>query len=260
MEAIKKYPNHYVLMLLQSLAAVNGVFFTPGLPSMAKFFDVSANQMQMTIYLFVLAYAVGQLFAAPLAERIGERKTLAIGNSLAIIGALFSGLSGMFGSFNLLMIARFVTALGASFGYALTFSLINHFYKPEQARKIVPKVALGLMFLPFVSVFFSGFLEEYLGWESCFYFMTVYSALVFILAMTLPESPRGACQTIANDLRAYWRAVKTIKLPLYSIMIGLCVGTFYVFVGIAPFVVIDVMQIPSSMYGVYNLILTAGLQ
>lgn len=54
----------YILLLLISFASVNAVLFTPGLPEIASFFNLSNDQAQLTISLFLIGYAGGQLVYA----------------------------------------------------------------------------------------------------------------------------------------------------------------------------------------------------
>jgi len=166
-------------LLFCSVYAVAALLFTPAIPHLSTFFDVTANEVQLTIYLYLLGYACGQLIYGPLSNRIGRKPAIYIGLSIAVVGALLCGLAGVSHSFALLLIARVLLALGAACGYALTFTIIHDYYDHEQARKVIPKVAVGWVVLPYLGITLGGFLVQYLGWMSTFYFLTLYVLVIF---------------------------------------------------------------------------------
>jgi hypothetical protein len=54
-------PNLLTLILLISFGSVGATLFTPGLPAIAHYFQVSIASTQLTVTLFLIGYAVGQL-------------------------------------------------------------------------------------------------------------------------------------------------------------------------------------------------------
>lgn len=54
-----KEPFLLTLLLLVSYPSVGPVLFTPALPAIAQFFDVSSSIAQLTITLFLIGYAIG---------------------------------------------------------------------------------------------------------------------------------------------------------------------------------------------------------
>lgn len=69
-------PQFMILLFLVSFASVGAVLFTPALPSITSFFQVSVGQAQLTITSYLIGYALGQLPYGPLANRFGRKKTL----------------------------------------------------------------------------------------------------------------------------------------------------------------------------------------
>ena len=257
-----KKPSLLTLSLLISLAAVGALFFTPGIPHMADEFGISPNVTQFTIILYLVGYAIGQLFYGPISKKYGRKGSLFIGLTIATIGSLLCALSEPFGAFWLLLISRFIMAIGAACGYALTFTIIADAYSPDDSKHVIPKVAMGLSVFPFGSVIIGGFLVQFLGWSSTFYFLTLYCLFLMYLTSRLPEtgSPsKDASIHPAQIIKDYAAVLKYGKLTIFSLVIAGCVGIFYIFAGTSPFLAIHGMGVKSYQFGLLNVIVTVGV-
>ncbi|WP_420421949.1 MFS transporter [Simkania sp.] len=253
-------PSLLTLALLLSLAAVGALFYTPALPQLTRFFHVSPNMVQLTVMTYLIGYAVSQLCYGPLSKQYGRKRAIYIGLALAFLGSLGCGLSSLFHSFWLLVIARFIMAFGAAVGYALTFTILNDYYSVEERRKLIPIVAIGMMLLPYGSVVLGGFIVEYLGWDIVFYVFCLYTVYVFLLARRLPETANNSNQPyrLKETLKDYVAVLKFPQLTLFSLIIGCCVAVFYIFSSVAPFLAIHVMSLTEGKFGLMNVIPILG--
>jgi DHA1 family bicyclomycin/chloramphenicol resistance-like MFS transporter len=123
------------LLLLISFASVNAVLFTPALPIIAKFFVISDSAAQLTISWFLIGYTLGQLLYGPLANRFGRKPALYIGITLQIASSLLCALSSSFHHYLILVIGRFLLALGSGVGLKMTFTLVNESFEPKIASQ-----------------------------------------------------------------------------------------------------------------------------
>src|ERR1700722_17132527 len=114
----------YILLLLISFPAVGTVLFTPGLPNIAQFFNVSTGAAQLGVTVYLIGFALGQLPYGPLANCFGRKPSLRAGLIIAAFGALLCVLAGEIKSFPLLISARFIQALGAAAGLKIIFTMI----------------------------------------------------------------------------------------------------------------------------------------
>ena len=121
----KTNPSTFILVLLISYAAVSAVLFTPALPEIMQSLGTNHAGIQLTVAIFLLGYAFGQLIYGPLANRFGRKGALYIGFTMALIGDVISLAACLSGSLLFLVLGRFITALGACSGYTLTCTIIN---------------------------------------------------------------------------------------------------------------------------------------
>ena len=123
-----KKPHLACLMLLIGFPSVATVFISPALPQIGSFYHISPAYTQQLMSLFVVGYAIGQLFYPPIANRFGRKIAIYSGLVLYLFACLVC-LAGIYSHiFSLLLIGRLLMALGASVGMAITFTIINDFY------------------------------------------------------------------------------------------------------------------------------------
>src|SRR5690349_18525902 len=110
---IKSSPSFLTLLLMISFASVNAVLFTPALPAIADFYAISDSEAQLTITLFLIGYAVGQLIYGPIANRFGRKPALYAGIILQIISSLLCVFAGIIHVYSILVLGRLFLALGS---------------------------------------------------------------------------------------------------------------------------------------------------
>ena len=59
-----KKPHILSLMLLSAFAVMGAIILTPALPEVSRFFNTTVGTTQLTITIFLLGYAGGQLIYA----------------------------------------------------------------------------------------------------------------------------------------------------------------------------------------------------
>lgn len=252
----------FTLLLLISFASVNAVLFTPGLPNIAHYFRIGVDDAQHTISLFLIGYALGQLMYGPIANRFGRKPALYFGISLQIFSSLLAVFSGFIHQYYVLMLARFLLALGASVGLKITFTLVNECYPPKIAAQKISYLILAFAITPGLSVALGGVLNAFFGWQSCFYAGAAYGLILFYLSTRLPET-KVVLDKNALKLKhlsiAYWSQFKNTQLIAGGLLMGCAACFVYVFAALAPFIAINLHGMTSIQYGFANLLPSLGL-
>jgi DHA1 family bicyclomycin/chloramphenicol resistance-like MFS transporter len=253
---------YLTLILLISFASVNATLFTPALPSIAQFFNVSNNMVQHTITWFLIGYAFGQLIYGPLANRFGRKPALYAGISLQIISSLLCVYSSAVHSFELLVFARFMLALGSGVGLKMTFTLVNECCEQKTAGKTTSYLMLAFAVTPGLGVALGGYLNAHFNWTSCFYAGAAYGLLLLLLVTQLPET----LKTVNKDalklnylMNGYGAQFKNVKLIVGGLLMGGATSFFYAFAALAPFIAINIYGLNSAEYGSANIIPCVGL-
>jgi multidrug resistance protein len=220
---------------------------------------MSSSAAQFAITIFLIGYAIGQLPYGPLSNKIGRKPTLFIGLGISIVGSLVCGVSD---TFWMLIGGRILTALGASVGLMLTYTIVSDVYNPEQARKKLAFVSLAFAIAPGAAVALGGVLTQFISWESTFFCQALYGVVLLLLSTRLPETSSSLSTepyTLKLILDSYLRRCNNLKLVICSLIQGSCTSFVYVFAALAPFMVIHLLGKSPSVYGMLNLIPSAGM-
>ena len=261
MHPVKSLP-FFTLMLLISFAAVNAVLFTPALPNITEFLGISKSQAQLTISLFLMGYAFGQLVYGPIANRYGRKPALYGGIITQIFSSFLCVIAGKMQSYEGLVIARLLLALGSGVGLKMTFTLVNECYEPKAASQKISYLLLAFAITPGLSVALGGWLNQHFGWASCFYASALYGIWLLVLITRLPET-LAKKDYHAFELKhltgAYIAQFRNKMVLVGGCLIGSSSCFLYVFSAIAPFVAIQMLGMNSADYGFANLIPSIGL-
>ena len=98
--------NTLLFILLGAIAAMTPLaidMYLPAMPNIAKDLVVAESAVQMTLSVYIGAFAIGQLIHGPLADSFGRKPVLLIGIVFFAIASIFSA---MVNSIETLMIAR----------------------------------------------------------------------------------------------------------------------------------------------------------
>ncbi|MBI3259126.1 MAG: MFS transporter [Ignavibacteriae bacterium] len=255
-------PSLLALLLLVSYPSVGAVLFTPALPIIAESFHITSGLAQLTVTLFLIGYALGQLPYGPLSNKIGRKPALYTGLTISIFGALLCGLAGLLNQLWLLLLARIIAALGASVGLMMALTIVSDYYEPEMARKKLSLVIIAFAIAPGAAVALGGLLTEIMGWESTFYFQALYGLLLWLICIQLPETST----TLNNEpfnlkwiIDSYLKRCNNAKLVVCSFIQGSCTSFVYIFAALAPFMVIHILGFSPTTYGLLSLIPSIGM-
>lgn len=252
----------FTLLLLISFASVNAVLFTPALPNIAHFFRIDESTAQQTITWFLVGYALGQLVYGPIANRFGRKPAMYAGISLQIISSLLCVFAGIIHQYWLLVLARFMLALGSGVGLKMTFTLVNECYEPKIASHKTSYLLLAFAITPGLGVALGGILNTYYGWTSCFYAGAVYGLILLFFVSRLPETLKTKnmhALKLVELVHEYGNQFRNTQLLKGGFLMGFSTCFVYVFAALAPFIAIDIFNLTSSEYGLANIIPPIGL-
>lgn len=107
-----------IVSLFSLISPVSSTMVAPALPSIAAEFHIEQEFLsQLTLSIFILAYAVGPLFLAPLSETYGRAIVLQGSNLFYLVFNIACGVSQSTGQ---LIAFRFLSGLGASVPLAVS--------------------------------------------------------------------------------------------------------------------------------------------
>ncbi|MBS0624221.1 MAG: MFS transporter [Verrucomicrobia bacterium] len=251
-----------ILFFLVSFGSVCGVLVTPALPKIQQFFHISEGAAQLVITAYLLGYALGQLPYGPLANGIGRKKTLYVGMAVAMLGSLLCAISAPLGWFKLLIIARFIQALGACVGLKVSYTMVADVYDQVTATRKISKMIVAFAVMPGLAVAIGGWLTQTFGWQSCFYFLAVFGVIVSSMITAVPETASRIhldALKINVMIKDYSAKFRNKPLVLAGLIMGSGTSVVYLYSAKAPFIGIDVIGMQPDTFGMFNLLPSLGM-
>lgn len=232
--------------------------FVPALPAAAKDLHATPAALELTISLYILGLAVGQLIYGPASDRFGRRPALLVGLSIFTIASI----AGLFApDTHTLVIARFFQALGGCSGLVLARAIIRDTSQAHEAARRLALTNLIVTAGPAVAPLIGSGLSAFWGWRTILAGLAALGVANFILAWRiLPETrPEALFVSASRYARDYVGLLRSRQFLGYAVG-GACATTsLYAFIACAPFIFIDRLHVPSPSVGLYLALLVSGI-
>ncbi|MEO9190054.1 MAG: MFS transporter, partial [Acetobacteraceae bacterium] len=161
----------------------------PALPATAQALRVSEPAIQLTITLYLVGLAVGQLLYGPLSDRFGRRPTLIGGLVLFTAAGILTAIAP---SAETLIAARVVQALGGCAGLVLGRAIVRDSATADRAAAQLALLTLVMSMAPAIAPAIGGYATAWAGWRAGFVMLAVIGMAATIAAVLfLPETNEG---------------------------------------------------------------------
>jgi MFS transporter, DHA1 family, multidrug resistance protein len=251
-------PPLWLLGLLTFSGPVGMHIFVPALPAAAENLHATPAALELTISLYILGLAVGQLIYGPLSDRFGRRPALLAGLSIFTIASV----AGLFApDIHTLVLARFFQALGGCSGLVLARAMIRDTSQAHEAARRLALTNLLVTAGPAVAPLIGSGLSSLWGWRTILMGLTALGVANFVLAWrVLAETrPEALFVSASRYARDYVGLLRSRQFLGYAVG-GACATTsFYAFIACAPFIFIDRLHVASAHVGLYLALLVSGL-
>lgn len=240
-----------LLIVLVAFPQISETIFSPSLPSISKMFKISMSNAQLTMSVYFISFAIGVFFFGRISDRIGRRKAMLYGLLLYFIGNIFCLLSS---NIELLLLARFVQAFGASVGSVITQTILRENYTGVERHKLFAKISAALAFTPAIGPLIGGSTDYYFGVRIVFLILVLMSIFIFIYAfICLSESNQMKLDS-APLLPILRRFMKNRRVWKYGILVGGINGIIFSYYSEAPFIFTQYFKLTSAMYGFLGIV------
>ncbi|ENN99211.1 MULTISPECIES: multidrug effflux MFS transporter [Pseudoalteromonas] len=230
-------PNLILLLILALLVIFCPMaidIYLPAFPTIATQFNVTEQQVQQTVAIFMLTVGLGQLIAGPLADRFGRKPVAVVGVSLYAGSAL---LAYMAPSFAVLMFARALQGLGACATFVVAFAIVRDKYGSERSGQMITYLNGIVCFIPALAPILGAWLTVQFGWRMNFMFLTLFALAGLVITLTLFRETRPADSHYQGHILDLRRFVPILKTPIFlfnSLLCMVAMSAILVYVTLAP--------------------------
>jgi DHA1 family bicyclomycin/chloramphenicol resistance-like MFS transporter len=249
-------------MLLVALTACGTLgmhMIIPALPATAAALHVSSGTIQLTITLYLIGLAAGQLLYGPVSDRFGRRPVLLLGLLLYTVAGIAAAAAP---NAAILIIARVFQSIGGCAGLVLGRAIVRDAAAPDRAAGQLGLLTLVMAAMPAVAPVIGGYATAYVSWRASFAVLAALGGATWLATVILlPETlgPRSPSRGKTSMLYAYARLLASRAFCGFAIG-GACTTTsFYAFMSASPFIFVNRLHRPTQEVGLYYLVLMGGV-
>ncbi|MEF8719800.1 MAG: multidrug effflux MFS transporter [Candidatus Accumulibacter necessarius] len=255
-------PSFALAALLTTLVALGPLstdLYLPALPTLARVFATDAAGVQLTLSVFLAGFACGQIFYGPLSDRFGRRPLMLGGLALFCAGSIGCVLAT---SIEMLVLARFVQALGACAGPVIGRAVVRDLWGASESARIIAYMGGAMAIAPLVGPTLGGFLTVLFGWQSNFVLLLLIGALQLVaVACMLSESNVHRDPAASNPRQMVANFARLLADRHYLgclLSFSFSYSALFAFISASSFVLADRHGLTPQVYGLCFGVVIAG--
>lgn len=252
----RKTPPHLTtLVLLAGLSALSMNVFLPSLPGMTAYFNTDYALMQLSISAYLGLTGVLQLIIGPLSDRYGRRPVILTSISIflaASVGCLLATDIETFLFFRMIQTAIAV-------GMVLSRAIVRDMVPANEAASMIGYVTMGMALVPMAAPAIGGYLDVFFGWKANFCILLIVGGVVTVIIwLDLGETNQNKTASLTQQLADYPELFGSRRFWGYCMIAAFASGSFFAFLGGAPYVAENFFGLKPSELGLYFGIVSLG--
>lgn len=228
-----------LVLLLASIFALSPYAidsYLPAIPTISDHLNVDTSQVSITISIYVLGLAVGQLFGGPLSDRYGRRIVVVMGLSFfAICSYIISNVHQL----ESLWFWRLMQSIGGGTAVVCVPAIIRDHAKGREAAQLFSFITLIMMIAPSIAPSIGTLILKTAGWQWIFTSMSVISFSIALLALfILPKAiKKKKIEQSQSGISSGFRGVMKVKSAMYLLLShGFSYSTLVIFITNSSFI------------------------
>jgi MFS transporter, DHA1 family, multidrug resistance protein len=239
-----------LLALVTAIGPLSIDLYLPAMPEIGRLLDAPASQVQLTISVYLIGFAGGQILYGPVSDRYGRKPVLMTALVIFCVATLVCALAP---GINALNAARLIQGFGASGAIVLARAVIRDVYEGARAGRELSIMVMIMGLAPIIGPMIGGGIQTVSGWRAEFVFIlaagVVAAALVWRL---LPETRRApiAPLSFGSVLRSYRLLLGHRGFLSNIALVAISFCGLFAWISASPFVLQDLYGLSAFSFGV----------
>ncbi len=237
------------LTLLAALGMLATNMYLASFPSLGKELGASPSQVKLTLTVFLLGFAFGQLVIGPLSDKFGRRPLLLAGLILyALTGAMIAfavNIEWMIG-------LRIAQAVGACTGAVLARAVARDLFSGDELTRSLGFVTTLVAAAPGFSPLIGGLIETFFGWRATFLLLAVvgiFATLIVWLRVPETHHSREAAPSIGQAFASYFTLLGKRDFIVPTLATTCAMAGLFAFFASSPGIFIERYGVPPALFG-----------
>ncbi len=222
--------------------------YLPALPSMANFFSTKIDDLEASVSIYLIFFALGQLILGAFADAINKAKLLLLG---LLVFAFASAMIGLSSSLSELYFWRAIQAFSGG-SSVVVFALIHTLYGNKKSNQIISYVMACVVIAPMIAPMIGSQLLSVAGWEWIFYTLAVFALITIFTQLKLLPANKIGYQPQPLNLKSLFAGYRSIlsngTTMAYILAGGSAFAGMFAFIAGSPFVYIEYYGVTPTQY------------
>ncbi|WP_110668558.1 Bcr/CflA family multidrug efflux MFS transporter [Salinicola halophilus] len=222
--------------------------YLPAIPALATSIQASVHHTELSLSIFLLGFAFGQLVCGPLSDRLGRKPVLMTGLVVFLIASLALTQVGSLAS---LWSWRFIQALGGGACVVNSAAIVRDRFSGREAASVMSTMVMILMMAPLVAPALGSALLHLAGWRLIFLFLALYAVFVIaLLGRYLPETHGRdpEAPSTRQILRNYASVLRHREAMGYIGAVSMSFAGMFAFITGSPYLYMEHYGLSSALY------------
>ena len=224
-----------ILTMLAMVAPFCIDTYLPSFPSIAAELDASPVELQQSLSLYLIGFAVMTLFYGAISDSLGRKIVILFALTGFTITSI--GLS-LVKDIELFLLLRLVQGGFASAGIVVGRAVVRDLFHGYQAQRVMSIIMVLFGVAPAIAPIIGGWLEIAFGWRSIFVFLTLFGVSLLVLVIsgvreTLPKEKRQSMHPI-QLMKNYCHALSRFHFLELCLITALNFGGLFLYITASP--------------------------
>ncbi|BAC17214.1 Bcr/CflA family efflux MFS transporter [Corynebacterium efficiens] len=221
-----------LLVLVSAMPPLGTAAYLAGLPMAAEDLGITTGAAQLTLTVYILGLALGQIVIGPLSDRFGRRRPLLVG---IIAFVLFSISISFVPTLEIMLVLRLFQGIAASSGMVLGRAIVHDMVQGDRAARALNVITAAGLIVPALAPLLGSLILAFGTWRTIFLVLAGLGAVVGVWSfIRIPETHGVRAQ--AGPQKKTPTTPNMLRFVMYTAVVSFSFMAMYSYVSSAPFV------------------------
>ena len=230
-------------------AAIATDLYLPAIPYMIVDLGGTTSDGQLTLSVFMVGLALGQLVFGPLSDHFGRIPVVRAGTLLFLVTSVLCALAADFG---VMWAMRALQGIAAASGPVIARAMVRDRYEGNRAAQVMSTLSAAMAVIPMIAPSIGALILQFAAWPAVFVALAVFAALVLAALSRLPETTSNTSNerlTLRRVLSSFSEMLRRPSFLGYQMAGSFSFAALFVYLSTVAFFLPDIFNIPTSLFG-----------
>jgi len=237
------------LVGLVAYAAIATDLYLPAIPAIVSDLGSTESEGQLTLSVFMVGLAIGQLIFGPLSDQFGRLPVVRVGTLLFLVTSV---LCALVRQMELMWLARAFQGVAAASGPVIARAIVRDRYEGNRASQVMSVLSGAMAVIPMVAPSLGVLILGFAPWPAVFFALALFALLILFALLRFPESLTRASQERLTFRRVFsaFRTMLTSRAFIgYQMAGSFSFSALFCYLSTVAYFLPDVFDVPTSLFG-----------